>query len=67
LHHSLEADLGVGVKSHLYDDTSTPILLSDEFIEKPIQRHAREIKLHFGKNCLWYEIIEDIARSQRRT
>jgi len=30
-------------------------------------RHAREIKLHFGKNCLWYEIIEDIARSQRRT
>ena len=30
-------------------------------------RHAREIKLHFGKNCLWYEIIEDIARSPSRT
>jgi len=30
-------------------------------------RHAREIKLHFGKNCLWYEIIEHIARSPGRT
>jgi hypothetical protein len=29
-------------------------------------RHAREIKLHFGKNCLWYKIIEDIARSPSR-
>lgn len=27
-------------------------------------RHAREIKLHFGKTCLWFELIEDIA--QRR-
>jgi len=29
-------------------------------------RHAREIKLHFGKTCLWFEIIEDIARSRTR-
>lgn len=29
-------------------------------------RHAREIKLHFGKTCLWFEIIEDIARSRSR-
>jgi len=29
-------------------------------------RHAREIKLHFGKNCLWYQMIEDIARSRKR-
>lgn len=29
-------------------------------------RHAREIKLHFGKTCLWFELIEDIARFQKK-
>ena len=26
-------------------------------------RHARAIKLHFGKTCPWFDVIEDIARS----
>jgi len=26
-------------------------------------RHGRSIKLHFGKNCPWFDVIEDIARS----
>ena len=29
-------------------------------------RHARGIRLHFGKNCLWFELIEDIARARMR-
>jgi hypothetical protein len=29
-------------------------------------RHAREIKLHFGKTCLWFELIEDIAQMRMR-
>lgn len=30
-------------------------------------RHAREIKLHFGKTCLWFDVIEDIVQTQNRT
>ncbi len=32
-----------------------------------VVRHAREVWLHFGRNCLWFDVIEDIARSQART
>lgn len=27
-------------------------------------RHARTIKLHFGKTCPWFNVIDDIARSK---
>jgi len=27
-------------------------------------RHAREIQLHFGKYCTWFDVIEDIARAK---
>ena len=27
-------------------------------------RHARTIKLHFGKTCPWFDVIEDVARSR---
>jgi hypothetical protein len=30
-------------------------------------RHARGIHLHFGKNCPWFDLIEDIARARMRT
>lgn len=30
-------------------------------------RHAREIKLHFGRQCPWFNIIEDIAHTPSRT
>ena len=29
-------------------------------------RHGRSIKLHFGKTCPWFDVIEDIARSRLR-
>ena len=29
-------------------------------------RHARGIRLHFGKTCLWFDLIEDIARARMR-
>ena len=28
--------------------------------------HARELCLHFGRNCLWFDLIEDLARSRMR-
>jgi hypothetical protein len=28
--------------------------------------HARKLWLHFGKNCLWFDLIEDLARSRIR-
>lgn len=27
-------------------------------------RHARGIRLHFGKTCLWFDLIEDMARAR---
>ena len=29
-----------------------------------IIRHGREIKLHFGKSCPWFDVIADMARSK---
>ena len=29
-------------------------------------RHSRSIKLHFGKTCPWFDVIEDIAQSRLR-
>jgi len=29
-------------------------------------RHGRAIKLHFGKTCPWFDVIEDIARTPLR-
>jgi len=29
-------------------------------------RHGRSIKLHFGKTCPWFDVIDDIARSRLR-
>jgi len=30
-------------------------------------RHARGIQLRFGKNCPWFDLIEDIAQARMRT
>lgn len=29
-----------------------------------VVRHARGIRLHFGKTCLWFDLIEDMARAR---
>jgi len=42
------------------------VLLNIVYCAVRVIRHGRSIKLHFGKTCPWFDVIEDIARSRLR-
>ena len=42
------------------------VLQNSVYCAVRVIRHGRSIKLHFGKTCSWFAVIEDIAQSRLR-